>query len=137
MKFSSMNTDALSAIILIAEDLGLSPSRTTLEHAFYLCERHGSSLPQFATLPRSKMGRCRIEQDGAIYVDPCQCGSHLGAVVIHELAHRLCYCSPRFEDLNSPHMAEYDRREFQELVAYGVEWLFRNLQIDNETFQDA
>jgi hypothetical protein len=124
-----MLADAFWAIGTIAEDLGLVPSRATVARMLYLYERHGSSPVHFTDLPRSVMGRCWTdEESGPIEIDPRQCGCHLGAALAHELAHRLCYCSARYEELNSPRMMTYDRHQFQEIVARGVEWIFYTLQ---------
>lgn len=123
-----MYDDVLLAVGTIAEEMGLTIHTAHAEHAFYLCERHGSSPARLCRLPKRTMGRCWIDDDGLIDVDPVQCGAHLGAAVVHELAHRLCFCSARFDDLNRPHMSAYDRSQFQEMVATGVEWLFCQLQ---------
>jgi len=122
---SQMHADAIEAIEEIAADLGLRTGRVDLDRLLYLCERHGSAIPEWVKLPRGVMGSC--DPDGVIRIDPAQVRGSMAQVIAHELAHRLC-TSPRYEGLNAAQMLTYDRAAFWEVIAAGVEWLFRRLQ---------
>lgn len=129
MKVSSqMLEDAAPIIESICLDLGLQYG-SGWDRCLYLYERHGGELPYFNTLPSDTWGRLVFTEDREGYVEISHTlrGTQRTGTCFHELAHRMCICSQRFEEYNNPRMADYDWRTFQELIARGVQYIYHGL----------
>ena len=114
-----MLEDAAEVAFEVCLDLGFRSCRITLDRSLYLCERHGNALPVFCRLPPNYRGRCYYSEglDGRIEVSRYLRGKQKTLTILHELTHRVCMCSERFEHLNRERYTTYDFKDFHELIA--------------------
>ena len=119
-----MQQDAAAVAALIAQDLGIEPGKVGFWDVMYQCERHGGKAYVTKLCPRECIGFCWEEH---LIV----CSAHIprrqqACVLIHELAHRLCY-SERYAHLNGEFAHKgYPPCLFSEYVARAVEQEFIN-----------
>jgi hypothetical protein len=128
-----MIQDANEVVELVLSDMGIPKFKPSLLMAFYLCERYGNDLPVFEDIPGVDQGQCYCggDLDGLILIDTSVKGRAKSSIIAHELAHRMCLCSDRYEFLNRPRYAHYNRKDFHELIATGVEFVWRRLASGN------
>lgn len=114
-----MMDDAAEVALAVLIDFGFPKGKISLAHSLYLCECHGNALPLFCTLPPRYAGRCYYDGPlaGRIEVSRTLRGNRKITTILHELTHRICMCSERFEHLNRPCYANYDFKDFHELIA--------------------
>jgi len=114
-----MLEDAAEIALEVLIDFGIRPTKITLERSLYLCERHGNALPIYCYLPQNVGGRCYYGEflTGRIEVSRSRRGKQKTLTILHELTHRVCMCSERFEHVHYSRYASYDYRDFHELIA--------------------
>ena len=117
-----MQQDAAAVAALIAKDLGLQAGQTTYHDCLLLCEKFGEMPYISKMLPRKDGGMCF--NDGQIIFSAELSHKERSMVLIHELAHRLCF-SERYEYLNGEFAHKgYCPCLFWEYVARAVEQEF-------------
>ena len=114
-----MLEDAAEVAFEVCLDLGFRAIKITLDRSLYLCERHGNALPAFCQLPPKFLGRCYYGEflTGRIEVSRAATGKRKTLTILHELTHRVCMCSERFEHLNRERYTHYNFKDFHELIA--------------------
>jgi hypothetical protein len=123
---TQMQRDVARIARIVAAEMGIRGGMQSTD-CFYLCDRAGGAARQ-VILPEGTSGLFTEDREPGydIFISLSIPIWTIPIVMIHELTHRFTCSvhSRRYDDLNSPRLARYDRTEFHEAVALHVERLF-------------